>query len=235
MHMKRALCCMFAILMAATACTDAPAPDDSSTAPAAEAEWTDLLSQNSLAAWRGYKRDTPPSGWSVSNGVLTFTPGEDGGDLMTRAQYESFELMVDFKLSPGGNSGIIYRVTEENDASWHSGPEYQLIDDDGYPDELQPAQRTASNYDLQPPAEQALRPIGEWNTARLVVRGNDVEHWLNDVQVVAYTLGSPEWIARRDASKFIDYPSFGQASTGHVVLQDHGNPIWFRNVKVRSL
>ncbi|MEM1096972.1 MAG: DUF1080 domain-containing protein [Bacteroidota bacterium] len=225
---------VFALL---AGCADSPPPPPPPPEPAAAvATEGDLLADDALTNWRSYKSDAVSPGWSVADGVLTFTPGEgNGGDIMTRGQYGDFDLSFEFNVSPEGNSGVIYRVVEDYDASWQSGPEYQVIDDDGYPADLLPAQKTGSNYDLQPPSMDAFTAPGEWQSGRIKIEDGAVEHYLNGELIVEYTLGDAAWAAQRDASKFIDYPGYGASERGHIAFQDHGNPVAYRNIRIRTL
>lgn len=204
------------------------------TAEEAAQGWRSLL-DDSLEAWRGYRMDHVPSGWSVQNGVLTFTPGGEGGDLITVDQFEDFELALEWRVEAGGNSGIFYRVAETGDYAYFTGPEMQVLDNGGHADGGSPLTSAGSNYALHGPPSDVTRPVGEWNEVRIVVRSNDVEHWLNGTRVVTYTLGSEEWRALVAASKFADWPGYGEAARGHIGLQDHGDPVWFRNVRIREL
>lgn len=156
-------------------------------------------------------------------------------DLITRELYGDFELALEWKLSPGGNSGVMFRVTEDHERSYHTGPEMQILDDDVHRDGANPSTSTGANYALHPPTEDVVRPVGEYNEVRLVVRGPHVEHWLNGVKVVEYELWSDEWKEQVAATKFAQWPRYGLNRSGHVALQDHGNQVWFRNVKIRRL
>lgn len=196
--------------------------------------WQLLFSGQDLSEWRGFKQQDVPQGWTVQDSTIHFS-GEGQGGLMTREQYGDFEFRTEWKISEGGNSGIFYKVSEEHDAVSGSGPEYQLIDAENYEGELKDVQKTGANYALNPPATDAVKPAGEWNDTRILVRGNHVEHWLNGEKVVEYELGSEDWQARVDSSKFSDDAGYAQSAQGHIVLQNHGDPVWFRNVKVRPL
>ena len=215
------------------------------TAKEKEEGWILLFDGESVEAWRGYNSDSfPDKGWQVKDKLLmveaTGTEEEGyGGDIITRDQYEDFEFKVDFKLSPQGNSGIIYLVKEEeNTPSWHNAPEYQLLDNEYYEengDIPMDKHRTGDVYDLYAAEEDAMKPVGEWNTAMIRVKDKVVEHWLNGKKIITYTLQSPEWKEIVANSKFSEYPGFGMSERGHIGIQDHGHQLWYRNIKVRPL
>jgi hypothetical protein len=202
--------------------------------PAATSGWTPLFDGKSLAGWRSFKSEAPPSGWTVKDGVLART--DKGGDLMTVGEYGSFELELDYRIAVGGNSGIMYRVVTQGNAPYWSGPEYQILDNERHPDAKNgPDRLSGSNYDLIPPSAAVSKPAGEWNTAKIVVKGNHVEHWLNGTKVVEYEFGSPEWTTMVAESKFKVWPLYGKAARGHIVLQDHGDLVEFRNIRIKDL
>jgi alpha-3'-ketoglucosidase len=200
-------------------------------------EWETLFDGTSLDAFRGFKRDTVPGTWGIVDGTLAFIPGGgEGGDIITRDQFENFELELEWKISPAGNSGIIYRATEEFDAPWMTGPEYQVLDNLLHPDAAHGKDRMAgANYDMQESDPDAVNPVGEWNTARILAHHNHVEHWLNGQKVAEYMLYSDAWKGLVAASKWKDHPAYGQRLSGHIALQDHGNPVWFRNIRIKRL
>ncbi|HWP99237.1 MAG TPA: DUF1080 domain-containing protein [Vicinamibacterales bacterium] len=195
--------------------------------------WRLLFDGRTTKGWRGYRQKTMPEGWQVVDGALTRVG--KGGDIVTVDRFADFELRIDWKIAPGGNSGIFYRATEEEDAVWKTAPEMQILDNAAHRDGLKPETSAGSNYALHAPVKDVTRPPGEWNEARIVVRGNHVEHWLNGVKVVEYELGSPDWERRVQASKFKEHPRYGRAREGHIALQDHGDWVAFRNIKIREL
>jgi len=197
------------------------------------AGWRLLFDGRTVAGWRGFRRADMPSGWQVVDGALTRV--DKAGDIVTVEQFGSFELAFDWNIAPGGNSGVFFRVTEDSDAVWHSGPEFQILDNAAHKDGLTPPTSAGADYALHAPTRDASRPPGSWNRARLVVRGSHVEHWLNGEQIVAYELGSAAWTALVAASKFNKYPQFGRAPKGHIALQDHGDRVAYRNIKIRPL
>lgn len=205
-------------------------------APEAEPTEAAWISLDQLDAWRNFKQDTLSPMWQVQDGSLTLT-GRGGGDIVTKEQFESFVLELEWKIAEAGNSGIFFHVSEADSlgAVYHSGPEMQVLDDERHPDREKPSHRAGANYDLHTCEVVAVKPAGEWNSVRLVVDQGHVEHWLNGQKVVDYTLGSPDWEARYAASKFTQWPAYGRAGTGHIALQDHGDQVWFRNIRVQRL
>jgi cytochrome c len=193
-----------------------------------------LFDGKTLDGWRGWRRTEAPSGWRAVDGELRFEPGRNGGDLATREQFGDFELRIDWRVSPGGNSGIFYRATEDHSTPWITGPEYQILDDDLHPDGRSPLTSAASVYGLYPPTRDVVREAGQWNETRIVVRGDRVEHWLNGVKVVEYVLNSEEWRDRVAKSKFAGMKEYGQRKKGHIVLQDHGDVVAYRNIRIRE-
>lgn len=178
------------------------------------------------------------SGWKVENGILENSGlGSDhGGDIITKKEYTDFEFYIEWKVSPESNSGIFYHVQEGlTDAIYESGPEYQLIDDKGWPDKLEAYQYSGSNYGMNAPQNAEVAPIDDWNTTRILVNGPHVEHWLNGAKVVEYELWTPEWEEHKAHSKWADAPNYGMAKTGHIGLQDHGGLMMFRNIKIREI
>ncbi len=221
------------LALVATLGVSAPALSQPAAA-AKDAGWTPLFDGSTLAGWRAFKSDTPPAGWTAKDGVLSRTG--KGGDLMTVREFGSFELELDYKIAVGGNSGIMYRVVTEGNAPYWSGPEYQILDNERHADAKNgPDRLSGSNYDLIAPSAAVSKPAGEWNTAKIVVRGNHVEHWLNGTKVVEYEFGSPEWTRMVAESKFKAWPIYGKATRGHIVLQDHGDLVEFRNIRVKEL
>ncbi|HEY0651461.1 DUF1080 domain-containing protein [Phenylobacterium sp.] len=203
---------------------------DPNTLTAAEqaAGWKLLFDGKSMDAWRGYQK--PASDWKVVEETLAPDP-KASGDLITKEQFGSFELAFEWKISAKGNSGVMYHVSEAPERSYYSGPEYQVLDNSrGEP----PLQRAGALYDLYAPTVDATKPVGEFNESRLLVKGNHVEHWLNGQKVAEYELGSPEFKAKVAKSKFKDWP-FAASPKGHIALQNHGDDVWYRSIKVRVL
>ena len=197
------------------------------------AGWRSLFDGRSLAGWRGYRSQTMPDGWVAKDGMLVREGS--GGDIITTERFGNFELTLDWKLAAGGNSGVMYRVTEESDRPWHTGPEMQILDDDRHRDGQSRLTSAGAIYALYPAHTGALKPVGQWNAARLVVNGNHVEHWLNNVKTAEADIGSADWNQRVANSKFNEFPAFAKAPSGHIVIQDHGDWVAFRNIKIREL
>jgi len=196
-------------------------------------DWRSLSDGRTLDAWRGFRRPDVPGGWQMVDGALTRVA--EAGDLITREQFADFELTLDWMVAEGGNSGILYRVTEDADATYQTGPEMQVLDDARHADGRSPLTSAGAVYGLYPAQKGIVHPAGEWNSVRIVARGAQVEHWLNDTRVAAYELDSPEWKARVAASKFNAWPGYGRAASGHIALQDHGDRVAFRRIRIRPL
>lgn len=197
------------------------------------AGWQLLFDGASTAGWRNYGKPTISDGWKVQDGALTRVGA--GGDIITNNEFGNFELAIDWKIEPGGNSGIFYRASEEKDEIYWNAPEMQVLDDAKHPDGQNPLQSAGAAYDLYPAPRGHVRPGGEWNTARLVVNGNHVEQWLNDFKMVEFELGSRDWDSKIAGSKFKPHSQFGKNAQGHIGLQDHGNVVAFRNIKIKVL
>ena len=215
-----------------TTTTGGTSNDVRSAADRAEG-WRALFDGRTTAGWRGFRRQDVPDGWRVVDGALTRVGG--GGDIVTVATFGNFELSLEWKVAPGGNSGILYRVTEDAEATYHTGPEMQVLDDAAHGDGQSRLTAAGSNYGLYEAPAGVVRPAGEWNTARVLVKGDHVEHWLNGVKTVEYELGSADWERRVRASKFNEWPGYGRARRGHIALQDHGDLVAFRNIRIREL
>lgn len=197
------------------------------------AGWRLLFDGATTAGWRNYGKQTIADGWVVQDGALTRVGA--GGDIITNDQFKNFELTIDWKIAPRGNSGIFYRASEEKDEIYWNAPEMQVLDDAGHPDAGNRLTSAGAAYDLYPSPAGHVKPASEWNTARLVVNGNHVEHWLNGVKLLEYELGSRDWDAKIAASKFKPHARFGKNIQGHIGLQDHGDVVAFRNIKIRVL
>ena len=201
------------------------------TAAEKKAGWALVFDGKTTAGWRGFKAPAPDAGWTVKDGALSPDP-KLSKDLMTKAEFENFELAFDWRIAPKGNSGVMFHVIETGDETYESGPEYQILDNSRGE---APPEQAAGLYALYAPVGAVTRPVGEFNQARLVVEHGKVQHWLNGVKVAEYDLGSADFKARVAASKFKRWPQFARSPTGHIALQNHGNDVAFRNLKIRVL
>lgn len=208
--------------------------------------WELLFDGTTLDGWKRYGHDTIGPLWSVQQGAIVCDgtglgegSGKAGGSLMTIKQYGDFELSVDWKITPGGNSGILYHVVEkpEYKTDYATGPEVQVMDDSGWKgDPLRDEQKAGSNYDMYAASPtKKLMPVGEWNTARVIYKKGHVEHWLNGEKVVEFEEGTPDFEARYKKSKWTSYPGWNKFKTGSISLQDHGAPVYYRNIKIKAL
>ena len=210
------------------------------------AQWQTLFDGSDTDAWRGFKQDSfPDTGWLVEDDALVFDPDTGrSGDIITREKYGNFELELEFKLTEAANSGIKYFILEELARGRNPlGPEYQILDDERHPDADQGREGTrqlASLYDvLAARADKPVRPIGQWNSARLISRDGRIEHWLNGAKVLEYRRDDPKLLEFIEMSKFKDNDSFIHAITqldeGHIALQDHADKVYYRNIRIRRL
>jgi hypothetical protein len=216
--------------------------------------WTLLFDGRTLAGWRGYRKPFAPiKGWSVVDGCLknakgTGRPETGGGEILTVGEFTDFDFHFEWRIAPGGNSGVIYFVRERqhapgpklfqgDDGTGPFGHEYQLLDDVGHPDgQRDPSHRAGALYALVAPnSTKQLKPVGEFNESRILVRGPHVEHWLNGAKILEYELGTPAFLDLVAHSKYKDLPGFGTKIRTRFQLQDHGDEVWFRNMKIRRL
>lgn len=203
-----------------------------------EAGWILLFDGETLDGWRGFRMQGLPAGWRVDDGAIHLTPPEgeaERADLVTDETFDDFELRLEWAIGAGGNSGIFFRVSEDQDETYASGPEFQILDNAGHRDGRSPLTSAGSNFALHAPAADVTRPLGEFNEVRIVVRGDRVEHWMNGEKLLEYTLWDETWRALVAGSKFAAMPSYGLNRSGHLALQDHGDEVWFRNLEVRRL
>jgi 3-keto-disaccharide hydrolase len=230
-------------IAAASVYAQSGTPPNTLSASEKAAGWILLFDGKTTAGWRGFHSDKfPETGWVVENGAIKTTgSGPSGGDIITVAEFDNFELQLEWKIGPGGNTGVKYLISEDLIKTGRSGLgfEMQVIDDELNADAKagKDGNRTAGGlYDLIAPVKnKTLHPVGEWNQAGVRVLGNHVEHFLNGGKVLEFEMFSPEFKARIADSKFKVNPGFGEVKKGHVLLQAHGAEVWFRNIKIREL
>ncbi|MGH9753621.1 MAG: 3-keto-disaccharide hydrolase [Blastocatellia bacterium] len=210
------------------------------------AGWRLLFDGETFNGWRGFHNDKVPDGWAIEDGCIKKVPaqgelGRAGGDLITVDQFDNFEFSVEWKLSKGGNSGIKYLISESLPPTGKSGVsfEYQVLDDENHPDAkagITGNRTAASLYDLIPASnDKQLKPVGEFNQTRIIVKGNHIEHWLNGMKVLEFERGGEKLKQHIAESKFKNTKGFGETAKGHILLQDHGDAVWYRNIKIRTI
>jgi hypothetical protein len=185
-----------------------------------------------ITAWVQADGSPPAAGWEIKDGVIH--RAAKAGDIYTSKEYGDFTLEWDWKIAVGGNSGVKYRVMKYGDSLL--GPEYQMIDDEKHADGTLPSHRTAAIYDLFPTIDnKPIKAVGEWNESRVTVRGTKFEHWLNGTKVAECDTATPAWEAALAKSKFKSHAQWAKNAKGRIMLQDHGDEVWFRNVRIREL
>ncbi len=217
-------------LLGASVVLDAQQPNALTAAEKSDG-WQLLFDGTTLSGWRAFKATEPPPQWKAVDGAIVRV----GGDLMTDEQFGDFELRLEWKIVAGGNSGIMFHVTGDGAQTYETGPEFQILHNAGHADGKNPLTSAGSNYAVHAPVRDVTKPLGEWNDVRLVVKGAQVEHWMNGVKLLEYELWSPDWEARVKASKFGKMPGYGRAKRGHIVLQEHGAQVSYRNIKIKPL
>lgn len=201
-----------------------------------EAGWRLLFDGTSLDGWRGYQRDSIPGGWTVDEAALHFEgEGRNSTTLITDEEFSNFELRLEWKIAEQGNSGIMYRATEATEDAYRTGPEYQVLDNTVLDSVAGSIHQAGALYGLYAPSEVVARPAGTYNQARIVVNRSHVQHWLNGTKLLEAEMGSDDWSERVAGTKFEDYAGFAESESGHIALQDHGHPVWYRNIKLRPL
>lgn len=238
------------LLLTAAACNTNTATTTSETAGSRQStdggdEWISLFDGESLDGWHTYGQETPGSAWKAEDGVLYLDvenrddwQAEGGGDLLTEEEFEDFHLQLEWKISENGNSGIIFYVDEDPERyeyPWHTGPEMQILDTEGHPDGKIYKHRVGDLYDLVAASEDAAKPVGEWNEVEVISNDAQLDFYLNGVHIVSTELWGESWQQLIEESKFKDMPEFGQLEKGKIALQDHGDPVWFRNIRIKRL
>lgn len=227
--MKRLCLALYLVLLA---CTVQAAESNQLTGEEKAAGWKLLFDGKTLGGWRTYQAGGKiGEGWKIEDGLLHKLPGVAGGDIITEQTFSDFELSWEWKLANKANNGVKYFITADRKSA--IGHEYQMIDDATVHDALS---STASFYlVVAPKADKPMKPIGEWNHSRIIVKGNHVEHWLNGAKVVEYECGDAKILEQVAKTKFKGVAKFGEKVTGHILLTDHKDECWFRNVKLREL
>jgi hypothetical protein len=211
---------------------------------APEPEWVSLFNGEDYTGWHVYGGETVGRAWKVTSGAMYLDASSqvnwetnEGGDIITDGSYGNYELELEWKISASGNSGIIYNVyeSEEYGAPWRTGAEMQVLDNTCHPDGKIVTHRAGDLYDLMSVAEENVRPAGEWNRVRIVVSEGHVEHWLNGKKQLEYSNVGEEWAAMIAGSKFKKFPGWGMHTSGQISLQDHGDPVWYRKIRLRQL
>ncbi|WP_186758481.1 3-keto-disaccharide hydrolase [Echinicola salinicaeni] len=203
--------------------------------------WQLLFDGKSAEGWRGYAAEELPAGWIIEDELFVALGkgGDIGGDVVYGAEeFGEFELKLEWKIAEGGNSGIFYHIVDEekHDAPYYTAPEYQVIDQIGFPQKLEMWQSIGADYGMYTPDfEGAVKPAGEWNTTRIVFTEDKAEYFLNGKKTVSFDPWSDDWKQRKSEGKWKDYPDYGEAKSGFIGLQDHGAKTWYKNIKIRKL
>ncbi len=219
--------------------TDSSDVKGDTTATAAGTDSTLLFDGKTLAGWHTYGKDKPGSDWSIDSSAIHLKPaGEGGGDLITNDEYSNFDLKLDWKISKNGNSGILFYVHEDTakyKETYFTGPEMQVLDNNGHPDAKIIKHRAGDLYDLITSSPETVKPAGEWNTAEVKSDNGKLDFYLNGTHTLSTTMWDDNWKKMVAGSKFKQWSDFGTFKTGHIALQDHGNEVWFRNISIKKL
>ena len=227
-----------------TTTTDSTKSDTTQTANMAEEDgWVSLFDGSTTKGWHSYGKDSVNSSWKVVDGALyldtTKTNGKrDGGDIITDQEYENYHLALDWKVAEGANSGIIFNVHEDAAKypnTYNTGPEMQVLDNERHPDAKIPKHRAGDLYDLISSSQETVKPAGEWNHAEVKVQNGKLDLYLNGTNVVSTTMWDDNWKKMVAGSKFKSMPDFGTFKKGHIALQDHGNAVWYKDIKIKQL
>jgi hypothetical protein len=203
-------------------------------------DWQSLFDGKTTNGWHLFKKPGVTPAWKVQDDAIYLDvngPKDGRGDLVTDKEFGDFEFEFEWKVAPASNSGVIFFVQESDkfSATWHTGPEYQVIDNTGYPDKLKPVQLSASLYDMIPCPAEYVKPTGEWNKTTISFIKGKLEFIVNGKKPVSITLGSEEWNKLISGSKFVDMKDFAKNTKGHIALQDHGGAVWFKNLRIKSI
>ena len=203
--------------------------------------WESMFDGNTLSGWHAFNKPGEIKNWTIEDGALVClgaSEGDTGGDIVSDKEYENFVFSWDWKIEQGGNSGVMYHVIEDPKykGPYETGPEYQMIDDEGYPGKLEEWQKTGADYAMNLANDQKkVKPVGDWNSSKIVYNKGHVEHWLNGKKILEFQAGDDKWLKEKQAGKWKDYPDYGTATKGRIALQDHGKKAYFRNMKIKEL
>ena len=206
-----------------------------------EEKWISLFDGKTLNGWHGFNKTGPIQNWAIEDGAMVClgaAADAHGGDIVTDKAYENFELKWEWKITKEGNSGVMYHVVEDAkySAPYQTGPEYQMIDDIDFPEKLEDWQKTGADYAMYTPNDKKkLKPVGEWNTSKIVFNKGHVEHWLNGVMIIEFQAWDVAWTKKKTEGKWKDYPDYGSAKTGLIALQDHGHKAYFKKIMIKIL
>jgi hypothetical protein len=200
-----------------------------------------LFNGTNLEGWHGFNKTGAVTNWIVQDGALVClgaAEGDTGGDIVTDKEFDNFELSWEWKVDKGSNSGVMYHVVEDKKykAPYETGPEYQIIDDIGFPGKLEEWQKAGADYAMNLPNDKKqLKPVGEWNSSKIIFNKGHVEHWLNGEKIVEFEKGTEKWKKEKSEGKWKDFPDYGSVNKGKIALQDHGNKAYFRNIVIKEL
>lgn len=196
--------------------------------------WQLLFNGTDMSQWRNFKKADLSDKWQIEDGAMKLTSG-GGGDILTKKQYQNFELLLDWKIAEVGNSGIFVLVDETGNTIYAHAPEIQILDNERHSDNKLDTHRSGSLYDMIASPPSSHKKAGEWNTSKIRLQNSKLTIWQNGVQTAEVTIDSPEWHKLLAASKFAKWEGFAKAKTGHIGLQDHGDQVWFKNIKIKEL
>lgn len=196
--------------------------------------WQLLFNGKDMSQWRNFKKADLSDKWQIEDGAMKLTAG-GGGDILTKQQYDHFELLLDWKIAEVGNSGIFVLANETGNMIYSNAPEIQILDNERHPDNKLANHLSGSLYDMIASPPSSHKKAGEWNTVKIRLHNSELTIWQNGVQTAQVTIDSPEWQKLLAASKFATWPGFAKAKSGHIGLQDHGDQVWFKNIKIKEL
>ena len=225
---------MAILLLSGALSLQAVAADNQLTAQEQTDGWQLLFDGSSMAQWRNFRQTGLSDKWQIEQGAIKLT-GKGGGDILTKAQYSDFELQLEWKIAEGGNSGIFVLVDETGNTIYAHAPEIQILDDARHPDNKLASHRSGSLYDMIAAPPQSQKQAGEWNQVRIRLQQKQLTIWQNGVQTAAVQIDSVKWQQLLAQSKFASWPGFAAKSSGHIGLQDHGDVVWFKNIKIKEL